>query len=115
MRILTRVDANGFRIYRRGCEQFLNFFNAHTRHSRRHFLKDMAAVSRERFSIRDDFGEVGEPSNRLLNAFRALQEPFRARHRDHSRDLLGDKPEREYSAALLGHRKTSRTWTNTAH
>jgi hypothetical protein len=55
------LDANGFRIYRRACEQFLNFFNGHTPHSHRQFLKDMAAVSEERFSIRIQFGDLGEP------------------------------------------------------
>ena len=50
----TEVDAN---TYKNGCEQFLNFFNAHTQHSHRQFLKDMAAVSAERFSIRNQFGE----------------------------------------------------------
>jgi len=47
----TEEDANSF----------LNFFNAHTRHSHRQFLKDMAAVSAERFSTRNQFGEPGEP------------------------------------------------------
>jgi hypothetical protein len=58
---LGELDANGFRIYRRACEQFLNFFNRHTPYSHRQFLKDMAAVSEEHFSIGIQFGELGEP------------------------------------------------------
>ena len=62
----TEEDANSFKL-----------FNAQTRHSHRQFLKDMAAVSGERFSIKGSFGRTRRGcKNQLLMPAEYFKSPF---------------------------------------
>ncbi len=58
---------------------------------------------RRTFLNQESVRRTRRAANRFLMPSEHFKQPFRARYRDYSQDLLWDKPEREYSARLLGH------------
>ena len=76
MRILTRVDANGFRIYRRGCEQFLNFFNAPYSAFAPPVLEGYGRSLRRTFLNQESVRRTRRAANRFLMPSEHFKSPF---------------------------------------